>query len=159
MLLNGRAFLFNKLNVQAEEVDHKNHIFKFIKDGQPFLVAFVFVGIRIKLIIFSYENWRAFKSDESLGVKLKLTKKTKVIDNSIFDTLVKYKDGSNEDLIKIIITNKKTRTFVVDENDTEFVKPEDLVNGIHIINESKFIKYINRFNDERLKKSSIHYTV
>jgi|GEM_PF-2348506 len=159
LLFNGKAFFLKSLKVPFEVVDLKKNLFKVVQNGDCFLVSFLHAGFRTKLFIFSKKDWKSFRSDEAPLVKLKLRRKSKVIEHDIFDILTDYKSESGCNPIKVLVTDRKTRVFVMDEYETELLKYEDTVNGIHIMSEERFIKFLKRYDFEKMKRASIEYTI
>jgi hypothetical protein len=157
MILNKELMYLKQLKLMPTLVDYKLNLYQFDIDGTTFLVSFLRTGRKTKIFLFSSNNWKAFLDEEELFVKLKIVKRARILKNTVFQKLKAVGSINNRPMIKVIITEHISRTYVLDEHDAEYVKPEDTIDGVHIMNERKFKKFLSYYNDDRHKKSSIEY--
>jgi hypothetical protein len=157
MILNKDLLYLKQLKVTPTLIDHKLNLYQFKFNGTAFLVSFLRTGRNTKIFLFSSDNWKSFLDDDILLVKLKLVKRARILKNTVFHKLKTVSSLDHESMVKVIITEHISRTYVLDEHDAEYVKPEDTIDGVHIMNERKFKKFLSYFGDEKHQKTSIAY--
>ncbi|HOI47406.1 MAG TPA: hypothetical protein PLR26_06715 [Bacilli bacterium] len=157
MLLSRDFLVLKQMSLSPQLIDDKLNLYQFESNNTTFLVSFLQTGRKTKIMLYSSRNWKSFLNEDMVLVKLKLVKRSRILKNSVFQKMKAINGLYQMPVVKIIITEHISKTYIMDEHEAEYIKPEDTVDGIHIMNEKRFKKFVANYNADKVNKTSIAY--